>query len=75
MPRAIVSRQVFGLETLIGADMEPVALDVHPGLREKALPLASVETEVKRLEQLCRNVDGEQQGKQKNDAGFLVHFV
>jgi hypothetical protein len=55
--------------------MEPVALDVHPGLREKALPLASVETEVKRLEQLCRDVDGQQQGKQKKDAGFLVHFV
>ena len=54
LPCAIVGRKVFEVETLTGADVKHVALDVHPELREISLPLTSVEAKIEWAKELCR---------------------
>lgn len=47
-------RQVFEVETLTGADVKHVTLNMHFGQREIPLPLASVEAKIEWAKELRR---------------------
>ena len=48
----LLEKKAFGIEALVSADVEPVALDVHSGLRVVPLPFTSVEAKAEGMELL-----------------------
>ena len=73
LSRAFFVIKVLGIESLTGADIELVALNVQPGLRVRAHPLASVGVKAEGAEQLCRRGERLCDGKKNGQDGMLHH--